>query len=120
LSELTSRVQLHGPISRPALTAGLLIPTVENHGFRLNKLLEEGERVFAEIAWQPPNVEYRFHVGSCTFVVSNPAGEWIKPRVIGVSGLLSDELGKIAEGPPSSLFSASGTSLLKMGLLEKA
>ena len=112
LRELASCVQLHSTVTSPILTTGLLANAIEERGFRLNTLVPSSCQLIADIAWNPPGADHRFHVCLCAFGASQEDGEWMKPGLIGVSQLLSDELRQIIQGPPAALFSPEGVRLL--------
>ena len=120
LAEIASSIPLPGSVGKPVLANGLLTQEAEARGFRLNMAVRCDDQVLAQIAWKPRDNEYRFHVASFEFGPSNREGKWIKPRVIGVSELLSGELRQFAQGPPCSILSAAGKSLVGTGVLEKA
>ena len=116
LAEIASSIPLPGTVTKPVLANGLLTQEAEARGFRLNMVVHCDDQVLAQIAWKPRDNEYRFHVASCEFGPNNREGKWIKPRVIGASELLSGELRQIAQGPPCSILSAAGESLVGTGV----
>jgi hypothetical protein len=120
LRELASCVPLHSAVTRPISASGLLASAVEERGYRLHSLLPSCRQLIAEIAWKSPGVDYRYHVCLCAFGDGHDGGEWMKPGLIGVSLLLSEELRRLVHGPPVTLFSAAGVRLLEAQLPKPA
>ena len=119
LGDLALLVPLHGTVSKPILTKGLLVAEAEQRGFRLNTLLRTDNKLVAEIVWAPSDQTYRFHVCLCSFPDGSPEpGTWVEPGMIGISQLLRGALRHMIPGPPASLLSAAGSSILKAHSLD--
>jgi hypothetical protein len=118
LAEIVSRIPLHGSVTEPILTRGLLLDELEERGFRLNALFHSADAKIAEIAWQAPQIDYRFHVCSCAFAPDSEQVRWIKPSIIGTSQLLFDELQQIARGPAATILAPAGKLFTRVGVLE--
>jgi hypothetical protein len=121
LTELSWLVPLHLPVTQQITTEGLLLPGLENQGFRLNAVLCDSDAAYAEIVWQVAGYASRFHAGICGFPRSLgiDRGVWQVPKVQGVGQLLLAEMRKLADGRPGEVFSPSGRQLL-LSRLSKA
>lgn len=116
LEELASLVPFDSRVSRPISPSGLLLPSAETQGYRLNAVYRDSDRVLAHLAWQPEGKPTRFHVCAASFR-SNPdrhldPGEWLPERERGLCQVLSAELHRLVPGRPGDLMSEAGRLLL--------
>jgi hypothetical protein len=117
LAELVSKVAIHSRVSHGITMQGLLVPRAEAAGFRLNMVIRDGDRFYAEIGWQPAGHANRFHTSICRFQLNrgglSTEGVWLPAGVIGVASLLAREFHHVVPGLPREAFSLSGISLLR-------
>jgi hypothetical protein len=117
LAELVSTVAIHSRVTHAISLQGLLVTRAEASGFRLNTVIRDGDRLYAEIGWQPAGHANRFHTSICRFQLNrgglSTEGVWLPAGVIGVASLLAREFHHLVPGPPKQAFSLSGASLLQ-------
>lgn len=94
---------------------GLLAAPVEAKGFRLNQILREDAKVFAEIVWEAPNGQTRLHTGICLFQHDSGhlLGRWVPQAVAGISSILSEELDRLMKTRNFDLFTADGRRFIE-------
>ncbi len=109
LAEFASSVPLVVKMSRrPSDTRWRLPVKAEDHGFRVQDVIQDGESIYVEIGWRPPDCEYMFHTCICQYrlrtdgtiqsICRRPAG------IIGVGQLLERELNSLVPGGSENLF----------------
>jgi hypothetical protein len=112
--ELTSVIPIRNTVSYPLKRAGLLIPKVEVHGYRLNTILPHSDGSIVEIVWEPCNGSDPFHVCLCRITTQTQRikCEWILGRNIGISQLFAKALHQALPGNPARIFSPLGLDML--------
>lgn len=112
LQELGEFVSLHNFIRDHVPKEGLLLPAVEQAGFRIVNVLREGDVVWTELGWNPVKSTNLFHTANCRFRVkagSTAEDCWIQvEQAVGVSGLLAKKLHDAFPGSPRALLTTAG------------
>ena len=117
LAELSALVPLRSSVSNPPTDAeGLLLPGIEQKGFRVANVIPEEDKVFVDIGWYPEPNSTPFHTCICAFAHTAgklSEGEWIPSPMIGVHQLLATELRGLATGDPSRALTEKGRRYLQ-------
>jgi hypothetical protein len=117
LAEFAALLPLEYPGRPLAANPGLLIPDAEERGFALSTVIHDGEEVYAEIGWRPPQQDYVFHTCICAFsrddLGTPDAGRWQPAGKIGFGQLLSQELRRLVPGAPGNLLAEAGIEHLQ-------
>jgi hypothetical protein len=112
LQELGEFVSLHNFIRDHVPKEGLLLPAVEQAGFRIVNVLREGDVVRMELGWLPATSTNLFHTANCQFRVQAGAIAedcWIQSEeTVGISGLRAKKLHNSFPGSPKALMAAAG------------
>lgn len=123
LDELASLVPLEARANYSEDAGGFLMPEVESKGFKLQNVIRDGDRLYAEIGWRPCGRRYAFHTSICQFQYTADGrihgGQWKPHGVIGVAQLLARELRRLVPGGPENLFSLQGWECLQKVGIEK-
>jgi hypothetical protein len=118
LAELSALVPLRSSVSNPPKDAeGLLLPRIEQEGFRITNVIADEDKLYVDIGWYPaPNKFTPYHTCICAFGHEGgklSEGEWIATRMIGVHQLLATELRGLATGDPGRALTEKGRRYLQ-------
>lgn len=117
LAELAALVPLHSFVSNPPKDAeGLLLPSIEQKGFRITNVIPEEDKIFVDIGWYPEPKSAPFHTCICAFAHTAgklAEGEWLTSPMIGVHQLLATELRRMATGDLGKALTEKGRQYLE-------